>query len=216
MKTKIIAAMTIIFTAIWLTSFASVYGAVPEEPHNANAMWVEPSLINVTDSSIGDKFNVTVWLNVTVDCGCWQFKMLYNKNQLKIVSVTLTGTGGGKSDFFEKSGSTTFPAPPDFGSYDETRNFTLVGESWLMGPFGTGVGSLSYVEFEIIAEPPFTGMLDISTLYPPDTYIRDPDFEKTPLNIGDTTIIPEFHSELLVIFVSLSLIAAFLSAKKKK
>jgi hypothetical protein len=186
----LISILTLIATSVTLNlTIHQVAASIPEEPHDADAMWVEPSLVNATGRSIGDKFNVTVWLNVTVDCGCWQFKLIYNKNYLNITRCVYTGTGGSKSQFFENTGTTTFPTTPSFGTYNETHNYVLHGESWMGGPFGTGVGSLSCVEFEIMAEPSegeeiFT-IVDISSLYPIDTYIRDEEFEKPPLNVGD-------------------------------
>ncbi len=155
------------------------------ELHDANAMWIEPSLI--ADLSMGDKFNVTVWLNATgAEIGCWQFKMLYDKNQLKIVRTGLTGTAGFKSQFFENTGTKTYAMDPAFEVYNETHDYVLYGESWASGPWGTGVGSLAWIEFEIIAEPPFTCMLDISTCQATeDTYIQSPTLEIIPLNVYD-------------------------------
>jgi len=116
------------------------------DPYSADSMWIDPSEIDITEMSVGDKFNVTVWLNVTEDCGAWQFYLIYNKEYLNVTRYGLTGTGGAKSEFFENSGSSTFFPTPSMGAYNDTHNYILIGESWLGGPFGTGCGSLAWVE----------------------------------------------------------------------
>ena len=165
--------------------------AQPEEPHNADAMWVEPGIIDVTDLPVGYKFNVTVWINLTQECAGWQFYMIYNNATL---NATRCGyTAGDKSDFFKNI--TTLPLSPTFASENDTHNYVLHGESWLMGDFRSpGYGSLSWVEFQIIAEPPegqeITTTLDISTYHHPPTsktYALNPQQEEIPLNVYDCT-----------------------------
>ena len=166
-----------------------VYAGVPEEPHDAHAMWVEPSTIELsTDThSIGYKFNVTVWINLTVTCGGWQFKMLYNKVHLNAIGCGYTA--GKKSEFF--GNITTFSLDPDFGSLNGTHNYVLHGETWFSGDMrNPGYGSLSWVEFEVVAEPSegetLTSLLDISTSYHPptsDTFAVDPDENEISLTL---------------------------------
>lgn len=142
-----------------------LYASVPGEPHDADSMWVEPSTIELsTDThSIGYKFNVTVWVNLTVTCGAWQFKMLYNKNHLDCTGCGYTA--GGSSQFFENV--TIIPLDPMYGSYNGTHSYVMHGESWFMGDMkGPGYGSLSWVEFEVVAEPlegkTLTSLIDIA------------------------------------------------------
>ena len=148
--------MKIFIPLTLLLATALTYAADPNMPHNADAMWLEDCPIQLTtenlDHTIGYKFNVTVWVNLTFICGAWQFKMIYNNAHL-----TATGAGytaGSKSDFFNNI-SAVIPVAPIFDSYNATHDYVLHGESALFQPFRKpGYGSLSWVEFEVVAEPP--------------------------------------------------------------
>jgi len=160
------------------------------EPHAANAMWIEPSAVELStaSASVGYRFNVTVWINLTETSASWEFNMIYNKNHL-----TATGCGytaGIKSQFFENIA--TSPLPPIFGEINATHNYVLTAECWLTGPCrNPGYGSLSWVEFEVIAVPEegqtFTSTLDISTFYPEETYAQDSTAARIPLTVHDAT-----------------------------
>jgi hypothetical protein len=150
-----------------------VKAEAPIEPHPANAMWIEPSCIDLSTHihTVGYKFNVTVWVNVTSVPSskqvvtAWQFVITFDKTEL---NATRCGyTGGNKSLFFFNV--TTVSVGPQFGSFNVTCNFVMHGESWLSGPKRTvpGYGSLSWVEFEVIAKPPegqvYTSLIDLVT-----------------------------------------------------
>jgi hypothetical protein len=158
-----------------------------------SVMWIEPQTINLSTEthSVGYEFNVTVWINLTETCGGWQFKMLYNKTQLNATGCGYTA--GDKSQFFENL--TTFSLDPMFRSHNATHDYVLHGETWFAGDFrNPGYGSLSWVEFEVMAAPPeggiLTSLLDISTCYHPptsDTFAVDPDENEISLTIYDST-----------------------------
>ncbi len=154
-----------------------------------NTMWIEPSSVNITGLSIGDKFNVTVWINLTESCGAWQFRLLYDKSFL---NATRCGyTAGSKSDFFKDI--ITLPVEPVFDVENDTHDYVTHGESWMMGdPRGSGYGSLSWIEFEIMAVPlegEIVTTLDISTYHhPPNSKTFALDFdtmEEIPLKVYD-------------------------------
>ncbi|MDH5451706.1 MAG: hypothetical protein OEX77_12580, partial [Candidatus Bathyarchaeota archaeon] len=97
----LVIVLTLTIIVAQFHTISPAYADVPDESHAANAMWIEPSAIDLsTDTvSVGYKFNITVWLNLTVACAAWQFKIGYNINHL-----TATGcayTAGMKSQFFE-------------------------------------------------------------------------------------------------------------------
>jgi hypothetical protein len=181
-------------------------GVVHAGDHPANSMWIEPSEIDVTGMSVGDRFNVTVWLNVSVNCGAWQFYLIYNKQQLNVTKYGLTGTGGARSQFFENTGTATWGMVSSEGDHNATHKYIMIGESWKSGPFGTGAGSLAWIEFEIKTQPPeggeLTSILDIASGHHPptsDTCALDPNMKEIPLNVWNTPIIPEFNSIVLMI-----------------
>jgi len=173
-----------IFTALLTISMIS---ALPfaQAQYPAVSMWIEPATVelNTAEHTIGYRFDVVVWVNATgYDAAGWQFYMIYNNACLKAVDCVYTGDG--MSQWFRDSGVTaTVPVSPTLeGYHDETHAYVLHGESWLSGPYATGVGSLSRVTFEVIATPPKGGeiieLLDIKTLCTPPaskTYILDPD-----------------------------------------
>lgn len=170
-----------IFIALLMLSMIPAFS---NAKYPAVSMWLDPDAVDLDTSSetIGYQFDITVWVNATgANVAGWQFEILYNKAYLKTVSCVYTGTGGAKSQLMEAAGATTIPVSPTLNAYyDATRNYTLHGESWMSGPYGTGVGSLSKVKFEVIATPPKGGdiidLIDIKTECNPPagkTYLLD-------------------------------------------
>ena len=146
---------------------------VPNEPHTANAMWIEPSYIDLSTHihDVGYKFNATVWVNITSVPSltqvvtAWQLVISYDKSQMNAIRCGYTA--GAKSQFF--SNITTISLEPQFGSFNTTHNFVMHGENWVAGPKRTvpGYGSLGWVEFEVIAKPPegqvYTSLINLVT-----------------------------------------------------
>lgn len=163
-------------------------GFVLDDPHGADSMWIGPSVIrlNNIEHSFGYRFNITLWLNLTVACKGWQFKLLYNKGYLNISGIGYTA--GNKSKFFQNI--TTMPVSPYFGSCNDTHDYVLYGEPWIMGPARSpGYGSLAWVEFNVTAVPfeeEHNTTLDISTYHPYQTYALDEDNEKISLTTYDS------------------------------
>ena len=115
----------------------------PIEHHPADAMWIEPSSIDLTGYTTGQKFNVTVWLNVTEPCYSWQFKIYFNNTYLNAIRAGYTA--GSTSEFFE--GLTTLPLPPRI---DNDVGYVLYAESLLgEGQRDPGYGSLAWIEFNV-------------------------------------------------------------------
>jgi len=184
--------------ALGLSAICIVYAT----DHPANSMWIEPEVIDVAGLSVGSRFNITVWLNVSVDCGAWQFYLIYNKQQLTVTKYGLTGTGGARSQFFENTGTQTWGMVSSEDDHNATHKYIQIGESWKSGPWGTGCGSLAWIEFQIIAEPPFLCVLDIASGHHPptsDTLALDPNMQEIPLNVNNTPIIPEFTQWVLIL-----------------
>jgi hypothetical protein len=185
----LILALAIVSTQIVLI----VHADTPAEPHAADAIWVEPLLIDLSTPpvSVGYKFNVTVFINLTVSSASWEFRLAYNKNHL---NATRAGyTAGDKSDFFRNL--VTLPLSPTFGAINATHNSVLSAESWMMGPTRSpGYGSLSWVEFQVMTVPPsgetYMSMIALSDVYPEgsqETYVQQPDGTKVALNAYSST-----------------------------
>ena len=184
-----IIILTLLIATFLITStnkLIYVSASEPSEPHAANAMWVEPSTIELSTDThpVGYKFNITVWINLTVTCGAWEIKLIYNKNYL---NATRTGlTAGTTSEFFQ--GKFVIPVMPTFGPVNATHDYVLYGEAILTAPYREpGYGSLCWIEFEVIAQPEagetLTTKLDLSTFYPSETYALDDAGQKIDLTI---------------------------------
>ena len=146
---------------------------VPSEPHAADAMWIEPSSLSfeTATTSIGDTFNITVFLNASNPVASWQFQINFDSTWLEVISCVYSGTGGTTSQLFEKSGTTTIPVSPTIGP-----GYVLFAESWMLGPYGptNDASSLAYVTFNITAIPNKGETLtsDLSFVYD-ETYYQD-------------------------------------------
>jgi hypothetical protein len=219
MKTEtLIQALLVLSILASITCIPNLVYAEASD-HEADSMWITPSEVDVSSMSIHEKFNVTVWLNTTENVGSWQFYLIYDKAKVNVTRSGLTGTGGTKSQFFENTGTTTFVPPTSRGSHNSTHDYIQVGESWLSGPWGTGYGSLAWVEIELIAEPPFTCVLDIASAHHPptsDTLVQRSDQTEVPLDVFNALIIPEFSSLILLLSLfATSLIVIYIGKKKK-
>ena len=176
MKGKLCKIPGILIAAMLLLSmvaFPAIAG-VPDKPHDANAMWIEPLSIdlNTADHDVGYKFNITVWVNLTVPSFWWQVKVLFCSECL---NATRTGyTHEYKSEFFDP-----LPTVPVIPIIDNVEDYVLHGES-LVGGFerDPGFGSLCWIEFVVIKVPEkgerLDCLFDIETTYPDMTYVYDP------------------------------------------
>jgi hypothetical protein len=205
-------ALVIIFA---LLNLYAVYASEPSEPHDANALWVEPSTIDLTTYSIGSKFNVTLWANMStvispaVGIDTWQVKLYFNKTYLQALRAGYTA--GSTSELFQ--GLATVPVTPVI---DNTLGYVLHSEtcapSWKEVPC---TGSLFWIEFNVTAltPTPISFLLNITNT---DTALVDNEGNIYPPNSitrYNGTIIPEF-SQLLLIATLMVLTLFAISFKK--
>jgi hypothetical protein len=202
---------------------APAHAEASNEPHPADAMWVEPSSVtfDASNASVGAKFNVTVWLNMTEDIFAYQIGMLYNRTQLKCARAAFTAVT--TSNYF--SGHSTSAPPPVIDTSFLGNGSILASESTLGSDLipGPHNGSLIWAEFQVLVVPTagnLTSNFDISTRYSATTWVKDPDLNKitiSTLGNGSYTIIPEFEYMLILpIFLALTLLAIVMSKKIPK
>ncbi len=215
-------ALSIITFAVLMLAIPLVHAADPAVAHDADAMWIEPTTVDVTGTSavVGYMFNVTVWVNLTETCASWQFVLDYNNNQLNATRTGYTGPAGSKSDFF--SGLATMGLPAVFTVVNATHSTVLCAESWLTGPYrDPGHGSLEWVEFNVTAVPPsgqtFTSMIELTDVYPNgggDTFAQQPDNSKIAVTSDYATYtIPEFSGLAIVALLMCMATIAVLARK---
>jgi hypothetical protein len=172
--TGMIAIMTVVMV---IFAFATINKAYAVDVQPPISMWMDPPTINYTTATlnVGDKFNVTVWVNSqnsTLDqqIFTWQIKMGFDSS---VLTCTRAGyTGGTTSQFFQ--GMTTVPVVPVI----EAAAVSF-GETLLSGN-KSGSGSLCWIEFEIMiapntTNPTISSNLNFTGLPTADTFLLDPD-----------------------------------------
>jgi hypothetical protein len=146
----------------------------PNEPHSGDAIWIEPSFVDLDGLSIGQKFNVTLWTNLTRESYSWQIGVIYNSENLNATRASYTA--GSSSQFF--SGYATIPVAPDFVAGRVLFGESLIGE--VERP--AGFGSLCWIEFQIL-DTPHPEPVDYLELGASDTFVLDPDLEEIPVTL---------------------------------
>ncbi|UCG01983.1 MAG: hypothetical protein JSW11_20590 [Candidatus Heimdallarchaeota archaeon] len=91
-------------------------------------------------ADIGDKFNVTVFANVTLNSFAWQVKLLFNSTFFRTTKIGYTSDD--KSDFFSEY--SPMPVTPRINNEED---YILHGESLLGNDEkAPGFGSLIWIE----------------------------------------------------------------------
>jgi thermitase len=183
--------ITVYGSATLASLLSSTPAGVPNEPHDADAMWVEPSSVafSIENVSVGHLFNVTVWLNMTTDVSAYQVALHYDRIQLKAVRAGFTAAS--TSQFMKGHYTSTGGPMIDtsfLGNGSVLASESLYGDDYIPAP---QCGSLIWIEFEIIMAPPKGGILtskfDISTEYPDCTWVWDPDSIDISITTYDST-----------------------------
>jgi len=195
------------------------------EPHNADAMWIEPSINNFdpSNTNVGFKFNVTVAMNFTGDTFAWQAVIYYNATQL---NATRVGATAPPSSDFMTGHSTTFTKIINSSSYpvvNGSLQSVLVAETCSAPDFvpGPHSGTLLWAEFEILLAPGagenLTSTFDISTEYVlTNTYVWDQTGTPYTFTPSDATysFVPELGPLMIAIFMTSTLAAVILSKNR--
>jgi len=134
----------------------------------ANAIWLEPSTIPLMGKSVGYKFNVTAWINLTSTSFTWQVKCNFDGT---VFRATRGGyTAGSKSQFFSghSTVNSTFPI---------SSSSVAIGES-LIGTDSRSAGSdsLCWFEFELTGSST-EEQLSINNV---DTFVLNRDLNEIP------------------------------------
>lgn len=134
---------------------------------NANAIWVEPQLVNATalGLGIGDRFTVEVWINVTEELYGFEYKLRWDESLITHVEHT----------HYE-------PWTPNFVAKDEVS----AGQYWYgasalapAAPF-TGETKVLDITFEIVYAPYFPEPDMSCALDLVDTKLGDPQAQPIP------------------------------------
>lgn len=154
----------------------------------ADSMWVEPASVKLSGdlATVGNKFNVTFWLNMTENIWSYEIALHYNRTQLKCDRVGYTD--GGNSEYFTRHYSSAEVAiDRGFLGNGSILAYEICSSSdYVQGP---RVASLLWAEFEVVAVPSgsmsFTSKFDISTEYPQETWVWDTDGNNIQIALHD-------------------------------
>ncbi len=157
--------MFIIFILTCSTNYA--VAIEPNEQHQPNALWIEPSTGVVR--TVDEKFNLTIWLNITEESFAWQLKILFNSTYFTVSQVGYTD--GDRSDFF--SDQSTIAITPII---ENNQGYVIAGETLLENNTrSSGYGSLMWIEFTLETIPTVEQLGFMFSLpYGVDTFVLDP------------------------------------------
>jgi hypothetical protein len=213
---RLVSGFLIIFLILAMVSSPIiVVASEPSEPHQPNALWIEPSTVSVETQ--GERFNLTVWLNIAEECFAWQLKILFNSSYFNV--SRLGYTDGAKSDFF--SDHSTITVPPII---ENIQGYVIAGETLLENDTrSSGYGSLLWIEFSLSTRPNQEQFdFVFSEPYGVDTFVLDPYLDTVTMDHVDGTVISIIQSNLIrdllimaaIIGVGLVVIIGFVKRKR--
>lgn len=151
LKRSAAGILAIMSLVIVVFAFAAVNKAYAVDLQPPVSMWIDPPINNFTTStlSVGDKFNVTVWINthnttLDVPIYVWQLTIGFDASVLTCTNVSYTA--GTTSQFFQGLG--IVPVIPDI-----KNGSLLFGESLIGTAEKSGNGSLCTIEFKVLSQP---------------------------------------------------------------
>ena len=189
--------LSLILMQTMVSWFGGIVFAPISLPHNADAMWVEPTSFsfNATTTPVGTTFNATVALNMTEDTFAWQVVLYYDHSMLNALSVSKTAAS--TSEFFAGHATTWAQAInprayPPIGNLQAVLVYeTLSSPDSQPGPHW---GTLFKISFQVVNLPPenesFTSKFDISTEYPSprqNTFVEAPNGDYLSFTTYDGT-----------------------------
>jgi hypothetical protein len=182
-------------------------------------MWIEPS--NITTLNVEDKFNVTIFVNVTLKSFAWQVKLHFNSTFFNATKIGYTSDN--RSDFFSEYSS--MPITPEINNEE---GYVLHGESLLSNDEkAPGYGSLMWVELSLKEIPPQNhSALYFSTPYGSDTFILTPNIDLIPMETMNGVFIsveptgsplfPDITDILIIVIVVVLIIALLVIIRKRR
>jgi len=219
-----LSSIVLVFLIVTSSSSNSFIQSFPPSiHHSANAIWIEPS--NVAIKNIGDKFNATVFINITQISFAWQVKLYFNSTLLTALKIGCTAANG--SEFFSEYYSITVTP-----TINNEEGYVLHGESLLGNDEkAPGYGSLMWIEFNLTEIPAQNGStLYFSIPYGIDTFILTPYIDVIPMdsmygtNISirttDLPPFPDIISLILAVIITgtaiVTLIIVYRKRRRKK
>jgi hypothetical protein len=185
---------TVYMDGINLPSFVPTQ--YPEYPWTfQNKMWIEPSTVDITNTHLGYRFNVTVWMRIANENSySWQVFLNYNTTFLKALRVGYTAGNISQWATRRTGGDVTdFPAE----QWRIGNGYVLIGESLIGNNYVPGyiAASLCWIEFEVIkfCTNDDKTVLSISN---DETFVLTPDLTKIQMPKHDALVRWWFNTAL--------------------
>lgn len=216
--------LTVTLITLMIVSYACIFNvqaqSEPTEPHPEDTMWIEPSnkTLDIRTIEPGYRFNVTVWVNVSVPSYSWQAVLIFNSSCFNVTNSGFTGASG--SQFF--TGLMSMPTPPLVDSINATHDYFGAAETLLTaGPRDPGYGSLCWVEFNVTKLPPVNQqIIKLATVEDLQfcSQILDFDLEEIPMDAMwvDLPVVPEFSQLIMLLIATIASTATVILTKKLK
>jgi len=156
--------------------------ALAATDYPANSIWIDPSIVNITDAQVGQTFRVVVWVQNASDMVAWQVHMEFNDSIINATQWIEPTT----DSHYIFAGKTTnaLLAPPDASYVHLLSGKGRVQVAALLATSpplpapqepSNGTGMLCTIEFKVTQVPPKDGqlscLLDINST---DTYMLAP------------------------------------------
>ncbi len=184
----VLVILLMFFVVLMVCSPNITVALEPNEPHQADSLWIESSITSALTT--GEKFNLTVWLNVSEECFAWQLKTLFNSTYFAVSRIGYTDIE--KSDFF--SDHQTITITPVIES---SQGYIIAGETLLENDTRSpGFGSLLWIEFSLKSLPTASQFdFSFSAPYGVDTFVLNPYLDTIAIEHVDGTTVSIFHPE---------------------
>jgi hypothetical protein len=205
--------VALLFAVMAFSVIPALASTSPKSPHNANAIWIEPTTLSFPNTAVGQKFNVTAYINVTDAISTYSLNVTVDPTQLSIIKAGYTH--GVESDYFYPM--TALSPGAAYGP-----SSVLIGESLYQSPAPqnqTGVGDLVWVELNITGVPKTEPLSSAINITNPDTWVQRSDFTYPALTRFNAsfTELSEFSQPVVLItaIVAASTASVVLTKKLK-
>lgn len=122
-------------------------------------------------TSIGHKFNVTLWVYNVTDLFAYQ---VYQTYDYTLLNATRAWFPIWDTQWVFYGRETTFLPPPVFGPHNASHDYVQIGGVLVVGTTFSGPGILSVIEFEILEAPSILSkVFDNLAIDNDDTYLLD-------------------------------------------
>jgi hypothetical protein len=202
---------TVYMDGVNLPSFVPVQ--YPEYPWTyQNKMWIEPSTVDITNTHLGYRFNVTVWMRIGYENStAWQVFLNYNTTFLKALRVGYTA--GNISEWAtHRTGGDVSSWPAEQWRIGD--GYVLIGEvvygNYTYHPYVPGPikASLCWIEFEVVK---FCTNADktVLSISNDETFVLTPDLTEIQMPKHDALVRWWFNTALTYDIIAPTLIIEY-------